>query len=198
MGGAMEKDDAAPESGGAQPLPSYYTSRLLSRFRRNLCFTPLEARAPTWRMPPLCCWLQLLHSAERAVVTTSQASPGHTHPPVGGTGGGRDRVPRLSRSCKGSKPHATGKSADTSPLQQMWKQPVEAFLCEDAAGTGAALASCPRHASCTAQLGTPLVRGDRHALAREGGRAWQRGPKSSTERAEKWTTAPPPQHCTSS
>lgn len=164
----------------------------------TVCFAPPGACALTQRTPPLCCQLQLPLSAELGVVTTLPASPGHTHPPMRGTGGGQDGFSRILCSCKGSKPYVTGKSADTSPLRQMWKQPVEAFLCEDAAGTGAALASCPHYTSCTAQLGTPLAGGDWHTLAREGGRAQQRGPKSSMERGEKWTIAPPPQHCTSS
>lgn len=50
-GGAMEKDDGAPQSEGAQPLPPYYTCQLLSRFRHSL-FCPSRGMCPDTKNAP--------------------------------------------------------------------------------------------------------------------------------------------------
>lgn len=50
---------------------------------------------------------------------------------------------------------------------------------------GVALASCPRHASCVAQLGIPPATGDWHEPARGEGAARHGGAKRSTEKAER-------------
>lgn len=42
----MGEDDGAPESKEAQPLPSHYTSRILSHSWRNLYFAPPEMTVP--------------------------------------------------------------------------------------------------------------------------------------------------------
>lgn len=149
-GRAMEEDDGTPQGKRVQPL-SYYVL-LTSVFWHNLCFTNLK------NVPSVL---------PDAVPTLSRAGdshplvsiPRHAHPPTGGTGGGQDRAPWLWCSCKGSTPHATGDPADTSPLQQMWEQPVEIFLCEGAAGT-----RVPPHPAPTAPAARPSW-----ALLRPGG-----------------------------
>lgn len=78
---------------------------------------------------------------EARAFATSQTSPRLVYLPLGGLAGLWDGVPRLSHSCRSSKPHVTGKRADTSLLWQMWTQPPEALQCEGTAGAGAALAT---------------------------------------------------------
>lgn len=175
------------------PFPFYYTSQLLSHFRHNLCFTPLEAHVPTWRMSPLCCQLQ------PCTWRSWRSSPPCKHPsgtlilPYGvrredGT------VLWLPRSCKGSEPHAMV-NRQTRRLSADVETARRDFPVQGCSWYRGALASCPHHASCRAQLG--LLRPGAPARTGTGGRAQQRGPKSSRERAEKWT-APLPQHCSSS
>lgn len=130
------------------------------------------------------------------IVTTSPASPGHARPPVGGAGGGQDRVPRLSPSCEGSKPHATGTRADTSPLRQMWRPScARVQLVRGRPSPPAPARPAARPSWASSPEGAPAHAG---TGGREGGRAWQWGPKSSTERAEQQTTTPLPHHRTSS
>lgn len=78
---------------------------------------------------------------EARAFATSQTSARLVHLPLGGLAGLWDGVPRLSHSCRSSKPHVTGEQADTSLLWQMWTQPPEALQCEGTAGAGAALAT---------------------------------------------------------
>lgn len=112
-----------------------------SCFRCNLFLAPPEVHDPTCRMPPLCCQLQppCWGGGESICHLTNISQTGSSS--AGGAGGVMGWSPTSFAQLSSSKPHVTGKQADTSLLWQMWAQPPEALQCEGTAGAGAALAT---------------------------------------------------------